>query len=249
MIGVVYKWQVHNKLNGSVFYAFEHAAYLNCPLYLVNINDKDLALLKSIFDAKYNIPLDIITPISLIDLYKIKLDKTLILDIRTFTEVKEFLSNDIHVFSNEAHDMFRYKNDRTVTYYGSYKYQNYDIFNYLKLNFNIFQESTGGEGTFVSGLRVPNSMPNLNKPLLKKHGSGKGDIFNKIDTIHYIHTLLDTNNRIIPEAFFHNKKIVIDDQNPTLIDSITFRYNDIMENGLGNYTLSKEDKLVKAITT
>jgi len=38
---------------------------------------------------------------------------------------------------------------------------------------------------------------------------------------------------------------VIDDQNPTLIDSITFRYNDIMENGLGNYTLSKEDKLVK----
>lgn len=245
MIGVVYKWQVHNKLNGSLFYAFEYASYLNCPLYIIDISDKDIVLVNSIFDAKYNIDPDI-TPISLIDLYKLNLDKTLLVDIRSFYETKEFLSNDIHVFANEPHNMFRYKNDRTVTYYGSYTYQNYDVFNYLKLNFNIFKEYKEGEGTFISGPHIPDD---LKDDMYKQHDQGCGDLFNKIDAIKYVHTTIDTNNRIIPEAFFHNKKIIIDDRSPELIDSITLRYNDILEHGLGNYTLSGEDELVKAIKT
>lgn len=200
----------------------------------------------SIFKDKYSAPTNIIQSIKTVELYSIDLDKTLLVDIKSFYDVKEFLKNDIHVFSNEAHEKFRYKNDRTVTYYGSYDYQDYDVFNYIKLNFSIFKKIIGrGTKTFITG-REKYKGPSIKNSISKEHFTGYGDLFELIDTVLYVHTIEDTNNRIIPEAFHYNKKIVIEDKSPELIDSITLRYNDIMNNGLENYTLSDSDEMVKA---
>lgn len=249
MIGVIYKFQPYNKLNGSLFYGFEYASYLNVPFYIVGVSEKDLKLVKKIFAEKYIAPLSNIIPITLVELYNLKLDKTVVADVKSFYSCKEFLTNDIHVISNESHEMFRYKNDRTVTYYGSYDYQTFDVFNYSKLNFNIFKSfESKGDGVFISGLFLKDEYvyPDRTKEVItKKHDRGMGNLFELIDTVHYIHGQHDTNNRIIPEAFFYNKKITIQDDLPDVIDSVTLRYNDIINNGLYNYTLTNKDEIIK----
>jgi len=256
--GVVYKFKPHNKINGTLFYCFEYFKYLrksiDTKLYIVDIAPADLQLVVDILADKYNTPIDNIVPVKLVDLYKLQLDRTLILDVNTFYDCKEFLTNEIHCFSNDSHEMFRYKNSRTVTYYGSYDYQNYDQFCYLKLNFEIFKQlQAQGNSVFISALDQKYIRFNLerwkkefNKPIiLKKSHSGVGNLFDLVDSVHYVHTSRDTNNRIIPEAFFYGKQVTIEQVHPEL-DSIKLRYDDIAANGLGNYTITDNDAMVQA---
>jgi glutaredoxin-related protein len=258
--GVVYKFKPHNKLNGTLFYCFEYFKFLrkyqDVKFYIVDISDSDLNLVRDILVKKYNATFDNVVPVKLIQLYSLKLDRTLILDVDTFYNVKEFLTNEVHCFSNDTHPMFRYKNDRTVTYYGSYDYQRYDKFCYLKLNFEIFPniESTG-YGVFVSALDQKYIRLNINRweqefaprpIILKKSHSGHGNLFDMIDAVHYVHTQQDTNNRIIPEAFYYGKTVTIEEPLYTGVDSIKLRYNDILSNGLVNYTVTDNDVMVQA---
>jgi hypothetical protein len=256
-IGVVYKFKPQNKINGTLFYCFEYfkflQKYVDLNFYIVGISAADLEQVIKLFKKKYDADTDRIIPLRLIELYSLNLDRTLILDVNTFYDCKEFLTNEIHCFSNEPHEMFRYSNDRTVTYYGSYSYQNYDVFNYLKLNFEIFKPCKSQSGVFVSCLdpkyirfEYERLQQQFNRPIiLKKQHAGVGDLFDQIDAVHYIHVVRDTNNRIIPEAFFHDKAVTIEEVH-TELDSIRLRYNDIVENGLGNYTLTDADKMVQA---
>ena len=256
--GVVYRFKPQHKINGSLFYCFEYfkflRQYIDIKFYLVDIAPKDLQLIFRLFEDKYNASLDGIIPISLINLYKEKLDRTLVLDIRTFRDCKEFLTGEVHCFSNETHDMFRYKNNRTVVYYGSYPYQQFDTYCILKLNFEIFKPlEREGYGVFVSGLDMDFIHNNLekwknmfNRPIImKKSYEGIGNLFDKIDAIHYVHTRQDTNNRIIPEAFFYNKKITVEEF-CNVEDSIKYRYEDIQQNGLSNYSITESDVMVQA---
>jgi hypothetical protein len=127
------------------------------------------------------------------------------------------------------------------------------VFNYLKLNFEIFKPCKSQPGVFVScldrkyySIESDRLQQQFNRPIiLKKQHAGIGDLFDQIDAVHYIHVVRDTNNRIIPEAFFHGKTVTIEEVY-TELDSIQLRYNDIVENGLGNYTLTDADKMVKA---
>lgn len=256
-IGVVYKFKPNNKINGTLFYCFEYFKFLrkfvDAKFYIIGINAKDLELVLSIFREKYNTDFDNIIPIKITDLYKIKLDKAIILDIMSFYDCKEFLTGDVYCYSNESHKMFRYKNHRKVTYYGSYSYQNYDVFSYLKLNFEIFKSFGSMPGVFVSSPDHIYIKDNLEKYkqqfqrpiILKKHHGGNGNIFEMIDAVHYIHTSQDRDNRIIPEAFFYGKKVTIEDRYPVL-DSVQLRYKDCSENGLRNYTLTEQDEIIQA---
>lgn len=256
--GVVYKFKPHNKINGTLFYCFEYFKFLrkfvDAQFYIVGINNQDLALVHDILASKYNTTVDNIVPVTLSELYLKRLDKTLILDVNTFVNCKEFLTNDIHCFSNDTHDMFRYRNSRTVTYYGSYPYQQYDKFCYLKLNFEIFQPlAQQGHGVFVSALDQKYIRLNIDRwkeqfarpVILKKSHSGVGNLFDLIDAVHYVHTQQDTNNRIIPEAFYFGKEVTIEEVY-TGLDSIRLRYDDIVANGLRNYTLTEQDEMVQA---
>lgn len=257
-IGVVYQFKPHNKINGTLFYCFEYFKFLqkrsNVKFYIVDITKHDLELVNQIFYEKYNIDNTDIIPIKRIQLFSLQLDRTLILDIDTFYNCKELLTNQIHCFSNDTHDMFRYKTDRSVTYYGSYPYQRYDREGYLKFNFDIFKPLTKqGHGVFVSALNQKYLRDNLHllkerfkRPLiLKASTGGPGNLFDHIDAVHYVHTQRDTNNRIIPEAFFYGKEVTIEDLH-TEYDSITIRYNDIMENGIEKYRLTEDDTMVQA---
>jgi hypothetical protein len=256
--GVVYRHKPHNKINGSLFYCFEYFKFLrnfvDVKFYIVDISKNDYDLVLKMFSEKYNTDFQNIITIKSIDLLRIKLDKTLILDIKTFYDCKEFLTNDIHCFSNEEHSFFRYKNNKKVTYYGSYDYQNYDLFCYLKLNFSIFKiMDKNPEGVFISSRNIKyieihkdEWFKKFKKPIiLKKIQNGFGNIFEMIDTVCYVHTERDTNNRIIPEAFFYNKNVFIE-KRCDIIDSTILRYDDIMKNGLKNYTLDETDLMIRS---
>lgn len=256
--GVVYRHKTNNKINGSLFYCFEYFVFLkqfvDVKFYIVDVSKKDYELILKLFYEKYNTSFENIEPVKLLDLLKIKLDKTLVLDIKTFYDCKEFLTNEIYCFSNEEHLLFRYKNNKKVTYFGSYDYQNYDVFCYLKLNFSIFKTiEKNPEGVFVSSrdikyiqLYKEEWSKKFNKPLiLKKLESGVGNIFEFIDTVCYVHTERDTNNRIIPEAFFYKKNIFIEER-CNIVDSVILRYEDILRNGLKNYTLDESDLMIQS---
>lgn len=258
-IGVVYKFKPKNKLNGTLFYCFEYFKFLkkycDCKFYITDLNEKDLNLVKRIFREKYDTDLEGIIPIKTVELYKLNLDRTLILDIHTFYNVKEFLTNEIHCFSNDCHEMFRYKNNRKVIYYGSYSYQRYDVFNYLKLNFDIFKKFDSFENSvFISALNEEHLRNQKSKyverfsdknVIIKDRNSGIGNIFEVVDSIHYLHNGRDTNNRIIPEAFYYKKKITFESFYPE-VDSSLLRFEDIQNNGLLNYTLSENDEMIKS---
>lgn len=263
IVGVVYKFQKHNKLNGSVFYCFEYFCflkkYLQCNFYVVGATDKDILLLKNIFGHKYNLAdneLDSIIPLKTTDLHKLNLDKTLILDIKTFYSIKAFLTNEVFCFSNEKHDLFRYTDDRVVKYFGSYQYQDYDEYCLLKLNFDIFKQYDEQEnGVFLSCPDYHILEENKEKYrerfvgkkiIEKKHFGGFGDLFRMVDTVLYIHTRIDTNNRIIPEAFYYDCDVVIDDH-CDVEDSVKLRFNDITDGGLFNYTLGIDDVMIQAL--
>lgn len=258
-LGVVYKLKPSKKINGSLFYCFEYyqflKKYLDIKFYLVDTNSKDLELIKKILFSKYKLNVDDIITVSTIQLYKLKLDRTLIFDIKTFEDCKEFLTNEIHCFSNESNNLFRYKNDKKVIYYGIYPYQSYDVECMLKLNFEIFPPlENQGYGVFISAASQDYLVSNFvrwkekfKKPIIiKRNNEGVGNIFELIDSVHYAHTHLDRNNRIIPEAFFYKKDISIEEPFNLKPDSSNFRYSDILENGLKSYTLTEECPIIQA---
>jgi len=258
MIGVVYKFKPHNKLNGTLFYCYEYYRFLktlvDVKFYIVGITDGDRQLINKVFSEKYVDYVDEIVPVQrIVDLYRIKLQQTLILDVHTFYMCKEFLTGRIHCFSNETHDMYKYKDLREVIFYGIYSYQRYNVKNMLKLNFDIFKPCETKSGVFISCLDQTHLKDNIrkyekqfDKPIiLKQSHSGQGNLFDLIDHVHYVHVQQDTNNRIIPEAFHHNKTVTIEEVY-TYKDSIRMRYDDILENGLSTYTLTYDDEMVKA---
>lgn len=256
-LGIVYLFKPYHKINGTLFYCYEYLEFLkkfyHVSLYLVNITKQDLELVHKLFQEKYTTGLDDIKSIGLFDLYRLNLDRTLVLDIHSFYSIKEFLTNDVLVFSNDQHPVFRYKNSRTVTYYGVYDYQPRDKTTTLKLNFDIFRTSRSQSGTFFSSrhpelVRTRYSIyeqRGFPKPFyFKSQQHGLGDIFDLIDHVHYVHTTRDTNNRIIPETFFHDKKFSIDNEYRGL-DSVRSRLNDCQRLGPYCYQISIDDQMIQ----
>lgn len=260
MIGVVYKFKPYNKVNGTLFYCYEYCQFLrqftNCELYISGASQSDASLISRLFGEKYNIPVSGIRYINRItDIHRVGLDRVLILDVDTFSTLRGFLTGDVICYSNDTHEMFRYSDGRNVTYFGSYDYQPRDEFAYLRIHFNIFKSCMTKPGVFVSGgdcAQLTSMTPQLINhfsPLpvyVKSKTAGSGDIFDQISSVHYVHNKLDKNNRIIPEAFFHNKKVTFDDSFGLPPDSASLRYRDIDSNGLDNYTICEQDPIIQA---
>jgi len=257
---IIYKWYTHQKYNGSVYYAFEYFAYLSqndtdLEFLLINIDSQDLKDLLRSFSNKYQNIEHLFTNIKSVkttSLYNIEMDKALILDLRTYHAIYYFLQCPIHVYSNESHN-FKLPKKYKVTFYGEYEYQNYNVKCKLKLNFNIMKNiDITGNKTFISS-RLPDQVDikkyinqyNIKNPISKRLDKSI-DIFKECDTILYVHQLLDTNNRIIPEAFHYKTRLIIVNET-SIIDSTIIRYNDILKNGLSEYTIDDSDKLVIAM--
>jgi len=256
-IGVVYKFKPHKKLNGTLFYCFEYCEFLkqfaDATFYIVNISPTDLIFVKKVLAEKYSAAVHNIVPVSATHLYYLKLDKTVVLDIQTFYDCKEFFTNEVHCSSNINHPGYSYKDNRTVTFYGAYEYQKFSVFNHLKIYFDIFNPVGSNSGVFVSCPNpdflksyLPNIRARYTAPIILKSGNaGSGNILSSIDTVHYLHVLIDSNNRIIPEAHYFEKNLVIEHLTD-IVDSVNLRDADIRNNGIGNYTLSENDEIIKA---
>jgi hypothetical protein len=262
-LGVVYKFKQHKKINGTLFYCFEYFQQIrqlhdNVKFYIVGATEQDLELVRKLFQEKYTASTDGIEIVSNTTyLYNLKLDRTLILDAHTFEKVREFLHGDVHVYSNREQELWRYKNGRQVTYYGSYDYQPHDVYCRLKLKLDIFRPRTQHtSAVFVSaldqsyiGTKTEDYQQRFPKPvIMKRNNTGSGNIFDIADHIHYVHTDQDPNNRIIVEAFHYGVPVTIDEEIYSKLDSVRIRYNELSNGQIQNYTLTNDDVMVKAMT-
>lgn len=259
MKNVLYYFLDHKKINGTLFYCFEYFVRArslgqDIKFTIYNISDTDLEMVKTIFRDRYHFDhayLDHIYGLNSIqNLYKADFARTLILDIHSFNRTYMFIRNDIFCYSNEGHEMVR-SDVKSIRYYGYYPYQRFDSEARLKLNFDIFKPLEGKveNNLLISSLRFnfkDVTLPSKfrDKPVIYKTAFGHHEnLFNKFDTLFYFHSDFDTNNRLIPECFFYGKNIHVH-LNDNFDDSISRRYNDIKENGLLNYWLKDDDKML-----
>jgi hypothetical protein len=268
-IGVFYYWQPNNKINGSLFYAFEYYSFLkdiNSETYFYIVFNKDLTekdkqLIYTAFNIKYkqsklkNYDINFLKLVKLPTLirYEPFLNKALFLDIKSYNFINYLLPTiKKYLYCNNDKDL-----DSKIKYTENiyYWYDNYQSGNYrttLKLNFSIFNSIKSGitnDGWFVSSVEKNLNLIEKYLPhqfVIKLHNM-MINIYKEFQNILYIHTgNLDTNNRLIPESFFYEKNLQLvfvkeDFKN----DSIWLRYNDILENGLKNYTLTRDDIIIK----
>ena len=261
-LAVFYSFKNFNKYNGTLFYCFEYYCFAKkinpkVVFYITHISKKELEEVKAVFRNKYHFDHSYLNDIELIKnikiLYALKLKSSLILDMHTFNLIYFFLRSNIYCYSNVTHEMKR-SDFKNIKYFGHYSYQRFDCDVRLKLNFEIFKPISKSNpcGIFVgsrqddyTAFKLPQELSHL-VPINKDRNAHYENLYELFDTVFYYHSALDTNNRLIPESFFYNKKIHIK-YNGYLQDSIFFRYEDISINGLDNYTLDESDLMLKSV--
>ncbi|WP_412473851.1 hypothetical protein [Halobacteriovorax sp. YZS-1-1] len=175
----------------------------------------------------------------------------MILDIHTLKLLGETIPCNLVVFSNEGHDMQRYKMKK-VKYFGFYEYQNFDEQELLKFSFGNYKElGKVSDYVFVntpsldySNIKIPEEYRerNIIYKIANRHHE---NLHEKFDTmLYYQSAKVDTNNRLVPESLYYKKKVEI--FKSVIQDSVNMRYNDILLNGFEAYHLDEEDKLIQA---
>ena len=276
-ITIIYKVLNHKKINGTLFYCFEYFLYLqdillesntntNININLILYNETDRKFYDFLFEkySYYNIKSykNLKTVNKIKDLYKYKdSDIILYLDTRSFESTKAFFKNSkILFFCSNVNDFRNLKaiNFNNVKVFGFYDYQQIPLKNVktikenLRFYFDIFPKIEKSENkTFVSS---PNTLPknieeNLKDYFTKRKSENIPNLFEKFNKFLYYHDSIDTNNRLIIEAIFYNKKIEIIE--PKIIkDSIHIRNKEFQKKGkdmLLDYKLSKNDKIIESI--
>jgi len=231
---------------------------------LFDISETQLDFVKSVFKDKYLIndsDLDnIISVNKYTDLYSLKIQNVLIVDVNTYDYIKVFINNAKHIFmySNEEHKFLNSKNN--LTCYGWY--EQYQMFN-KKTRFKLFKEIhrtyENDEKEYVYLTSPLGNYDNIidklklskNNLIVKTKMDHTFNLFKKVKKIVYYHTgflLKDTNNRMIVEAGIHNTDIDVH-LNGYYIDSIHDRYTLLKENRLNELYLTKEDILINDFVT
>ncbi len=259
---VLYSFIEHKKINGTLFYALEYYALLkkyipNTKLILFKITDKDLQYVKGVFQDKYNLPSeyhnDIVSLNKYTDIIKLKMDKLLVLDVLTFSKIKDFIGNipKVFAYSNDEHLFLnQYKN---VTFYGWYDYQMYNKKTRLKLykEIHITYNKKGSKQFLTSPCTSYSNIVNIleldkDNLLIKEDNTAHNSLFKQVNKIIYYHNgTQDTNNRLIVESYIHNIELEVH-LNDNLLDSIKDRYS-IMELNPNELYLDKNDLMIKDI--
>jgi len=254
---VLYRFQEYNKINGTLFYCYEYYQMLkslNIKASIIvfgNIKDKDQELILKVFDDKYVMNDGIIFLNYRTKLYQhiIQSNKILILDTNTYLNIQDFLGKSkVYLFCNKHIKDTNYK-DSIV--YGSYDlYQKFDHFDYLRINFDIYKPIINVDNKiFISSPEydlIDNKYKKDNKYLIKQHNVTYDNLLSRISKVIYIHTCIDTNNRILVEASYFG--IAYDIINHiTTVDSIVLRDLDISQGNINNYVLSKDSSLMQSL--
>lgn len=264
-IKIIYKWQPYNKINGSLFYCFEYLITLllldkNVQLYIYNIKDiEEQKLVIKAFKDKYDE--SFIGALNSINFYNTMLDvyqnnkiedKYVFLDIYSYNDIGSMLNlnkkfayiNNNYEYSNKH----RLKEVRNTTFFGFYNYQKHPnvIKSKLKIGLTYQKCFNMGNKTYISapeqGYKIDHKDHYIYKDILKI----QNDLFNDIDKLIYIHNGLDTNNRIIVEAFYHGKDVEIVEQSD-IVDSTHHRYSLCMTNNIDQLILNEKDLMIQHI--
>jgi len=247
MKAVIYRFQEYHKINGSLYYAIEYYLYLrkyiDIKLFIVD-GKNHTKLLNEVWYDKYSCPPKYETP-SRIDLlrYKDALEKVLMIDIKSHNELHDFLHCNIVQFVNEN----VVKKFNNAKYFGSYSYQNYDYFSYLKLGCEFHNTFKQGDKIFISSAAIKKvnlSNYQSDKYIIKSSNINYNNLFNEIYKVIYHHEQLDTNNRIIIESVYHNKELEII-FNCLIKDSISLRKHDLDNNNIAKYLINDECPMIK----
>jgi len=257
------------KLTGSIFNAFEY--YLTTLesnpsfcLYFVNISNRDLEYLYSVFENRYDLEgIDYKKNIISVSYKKIthltfKLNKVLVLDYGTVLSLKKIIIPKEIIVICEKTELEEYRfslKKPKITYYGEMPFQYRDIPYRMKLGFKWFKKLKhvkegvyinspfNNDFSFLKNIPLPK-----NKPIIFKKDEHLDNLFEHFDEYIYYHAdkWFDPHPRLFLESAFYGKKITYYN-NFGIKDGSYYRYKDLMENGLKDRTLSKDDEIIKLL--
>jgi hypothetical protein len=246
----------HKLINGTLLYAFEYYIFLrqytDLEFFIFDATEYELTKIKNIFKDRYVFNhkyLDDVKSAGIREIYDAskRYDKAIILDHRTYNTIYPVLKN-IHILCY-AQNYTPFERKDNLTLYGYYPYQDFDVKEKLQFNFTIYPNISDVKTnkTLVTTLNADKNILKSKYPdaIFRDTHNHITNIFETFDTLIYYHgDGIDTNNRLIVEAFYYNKKVILIN-NGWQNDSVYFRYHDINENGIQSYILTENNKMIK----
>jgi hypothetical protein len=187
-------------------------------------------------------------------------DSILVLDYMTISHIKGIIrAKNIMIISEKYTEMPKYFLDKSlypVTYYGEMPFHYKDIEYRMKCLFDRYKPLKDiKRGTYVNTpnnenyLKVQDTFSDLPRPMyFKSKTIPKTHLFECFTHYLYYHAdkWFDPHPRLFLECKFYNKQIIY--HNPHEIkDGSWFRYHDVLQNGLMNRYLTKDDEIIKEL--
>ena len=250
-------------VNGILIDTFEYYIFLrslgvDVDLLIIDATEEIKDKILKVIDEKYNVSeIEYKKNVKCINkntLIRMEFDKVLLFDAKMCNKVKGLINaNEIIVISNilynQKHLIMKNNN---VVYYGempfSYKHIHYN----MKMNTSIFKKyehcdnclyinsPRNDDYTFISKL-------NINKRyIIKKKSEHMNNMFEMFDEYLYYHAnkWFDPKPRLFMECCYYNKKIKYIN-NFGLKDGSWYRYYDMLDNGISNRKLTKNDEIIQ----
>jgi hypothetical protein len=256
---------INNKwINGTLFYCFEYFVFLNqyqdTEFWLFDITDKKLQYIKEIFKNKYDFDTELLSKIKRVNLkdFKKTHEKAIILDNRTYHNLRLFLSDTEVLWQKTDNPSFNFSIDKTSekdTLFGSYHFHKYEIEQHLQFHFDIYKPLRKTKNQiYISSLSIDKDKVVKilqtrgifldNKIFFKDTTNHKENLFEEFNTFLYLkNDSLDTNNRLIVESYYYNKNIILVDDKQD--DSSFQRLQELNEYGIEYFRLSLKNKLIQ----
>ncbi len=273
---VTYNWQEHNKINGSLFYCFEHFLFYkkygyDCILTIVGIPFEDIKRVEEAYNDKYQEKYtdqiqEGIRYYQSVAKWAQKNDDHhihVILDIFTLNKVKIFIQkNQKFIYVNNDYSehltqcpIFTCKQILNANWFWYYDYQYLPDFKNrtktpLRLGLEFQKKYKQGEEIFVSTVYDKDKdLSNIydSSYILKTKYKIIPNLFDKIHTVIIHHDSLDTNNRLIAEAFYHGKKVIVENYYLKR-DSVEHRHKLGLTGKLNEISLSTECLMFQKVT-
>jgi len=258
-----YHW--NNRLTGSVINLFEYflAIYEHnkeAEIIFIDGNVMDTKeLIKIVYD-RYDVDdlKGFENNIRIVSRYKLMAEQfknVLILDYGTINKTRGFISPENLVVISEKHtdepDFFFRKDLYNVTYYGEMPFHYRDREYRMKFLFDRYKKLKSVDDaifltsphnhdfSFIKDIKLPD------KPIIYKTRNHRENLFEKFNTYVYYHadTWFDPHPRLFVESKFYNKDIIYFNI-PKIIDGSYYRYNDVLENGIKDRNMTKNDEVI-----
>jgi len=255
MNSILYNFINHKKINGTLFYCFEYYCFLRdngieLNYIIVDISDKDLAYVKEIFKDKYTFNHEYLNDIIPIrkrtQLHKLKIKNLITLDTRSIEMNKPFVSNS-NIFPYSASgDTSTIKLD----FYGWYSFQKpwkyktrVKLYKEMHKTFPRVDNKIFFSSYSARYINLQSQIGYKFEDVIEKDSDVAVDnLFSKISKVVYYGTMIDTNNRLVVEAYIHG--IDFELYNP-YEDSVKER-NELIKSGRGDELfLTMDDLLIQ----